>query len=70
MDFIIELLKVKRFNTILVVVDRLTKYAHFIFVRHPYIAKDIVLVFIREVVKLHNFLCTIISDRNQVFMSN
>lgn len=43
-------------DTILVVVDRLRTYAHFIHVSHPYSAKDIVDVFIKEVVKLHGFL--------------
>lgn len=69
MDFIVGLPKVRGFNTILVIVDRLSKYGNFLVVRHPYMAKDIAGIFIREVVKLYGFPWTIISNRDHVFMS-
>lgn len=49
------LLRVRGFDTILVVVDRLSKYEHFIVVCHPYTAKDIAEIFIREFVRLYDF---------------
>ncbi|MCI33970.1 transposon TF2-1 polyprotein, partial [Trifolium medium] len=49
MDFIGGLPKVKGIDTVMVVVDRLTKYAHFIPVSHPYTAKEIAELFIKEV---------------------
>ncbi|WVZ23326.1 hypothetical protein V8G54_001870 [Vigna mungo] len=53
MDFIGGLPKTQGVDTILVVVDRLTKYAHFIAIAHPYTAKDIAEIFIKDIVKLH-----------------
>jgi hypothetical protein len=70
MDFIGGLPKVQGIDTIMVVVDRLTKYAHFIPVKHPYTAKDIAELFIKEIVRLHGFPSSIVSDRDKVFLSS
>ena len=69
MDFIGGLPKVKGRDTIMVVVDRFTKYAHFTALSHPFTAKDIATVFLKEVVRLHGFPQSIISDRDQIFLS-
>lgn len=69
-DFIFGLSKVKGFDTVLVLVDRLTKYAQFIVIQHLYITKDIASVFIREIVRLHGFLRTIVSNHDRIFMSH
>ena len=45
MDFIIRLPKSCRKDTILVVVDHLSKYGHFIALKHPYSARTITEVF-------------------------
>ena len=50
--------------------DRLTKYAHFLPLRHPFSAKDVAELFVREIVRLHGFPKTIISDRDRVFVSH
>lgn len=70
MDFIGGLPKSKGKDTILVVVDRLSKLAYFIPLCHPYSAKDVAGAFTAEVLRLHGFPSSIISDRDRVFISS
>jgi len=54
----------------MVVVDRLTKEAHFILViKSTYAANDVAHVFIRDVVRLHGVPKTIVSDMDAKFTS-
>ena len=62
MDFITTLRQTKGPNSIMVVVDRLSKYAHFVALGHPFIAKDVAKLFLKEIVCLHGFPKIIISD--------
>ena len=70
MDFITALPKVAgNFDSIFVVVDRLTKIAHLIPTRTTASASDIAQLFVREIVRLHGIPARIISDRDAKFTS-
>jgi hypothetical protein len=49
-------------DSILVVMDRFTKYAHFIPMKHPFSAQQVACVFVDSVVRLHGMPKSIISD--------
>lgn len=69
MDFITALPLSFGFIVIMVVVDRLSKYAHFIPLKSDYSSKTVAEAFMNTVVKLHGMLESIISDRDKVFTS-
>lgn len=70
LDFITGLPKSKGYEVVLVVVDRLYKYSHFILLKHPYTAKSIVELFVKEIVRLHGIPKSLISDRDPLFVSH
>lgn len=69
-DFIEGLPISSGFSVILVVVDRLTKYAHFVALKHPYVALSVAKTFVAQIVRLHGIPTSIVSDRDRVFLSS
>jgi hypothetical protein len=69
MDFIEVLPKSQGFDTILVVIDKFSKYDHFIPLSHPYTALTIAQQYFQTVYKLHGMPEAIISDRDRIFTS-
>lgn len=69
MDFIWGLPKSNGFKAILVMVDRLSKYNHFLLLKHSYTAKNVAALFVTEVVRLHGIPKSILSDRDPIFLS-
>jgi hypothetical protein len=67
MDFITGLPKSEGKSVIMVIVDRLTKYAHFCALSHPFKASTVATAFMETVQKLHGSPKIIVSDRDPIF---
>lgn len=66
MDFIEGLPQSGQYNCLLVVVDRFSKYGHFIPLVHPCTAAKVVSLFVDFLFKLHSLPESIVSDRDPV----
>jgi hypothetical protein len=70
MDFIVGLPRTScGYNSIWVIVDRLTKSAHFIPISNTYRVRQYTELYISHIVCYHDILKTIISDRGFIFMA-
>jgi hypothetical protein len=69
MDFITNLPLTNNKSTIWVVVDRLSKFAHFIAMPASFTVASLASIFLTEIHRLHGAPKTIVSDRYRVFVS-
>ncbi|KAL5556662.1 hypothetical protein UlMin_038898 [Ulmus minor] len=70
MDFVVGLPKTSNgYDAIWVIVDRLTKSAHFLPIKITYSLEQLADLYVKEIVRLHGVPISIISDRDSRFTS-
>ena len=70
MDFVIGLSRAQSgYDAIWVIVDRLTKLAHFLAIHNNYSLNQLAELYVDEIVKLHGVPVSIVSDRDPRFTS-
>lgn len=71
MDFVTGFPRTSKYHdSIMVIVDMLSKVAHFIVVKSTNLVSEVVEIFIKEIVRLHGVPKKIISNRDVKFTSN
>lgn len=70
MDFVEGLPTSENKDLMLVVVDRFTKHAHFIPMKHPITVQTVARAFSDTVFKLHGMPLVTVTDRDRIFTSN
>ena len=70
MDFITGLPSIQGKSCIMVVVDRLTKAAHFCALAAGFSSEKVAAMFVREVIRLHGVPLSIVSDHDSCFVAH
>ena len=70
MDFVVRLPRTQSgHDAIWVIVDRLTKSAHFLAVKNTYSLEKLAHIYVDEIVRLHGAPVSIVSDKDPIFTS-
>jgi hypothetical protein len=67
MDFIVGLPKSRNKSFIMLVVDRLSKYAHFCALQHPFTTATVAQIFMDNIFKIHGMPNSIVSEKKPHF---
>jgi hypothetical protein len=70
MDFIVSLPKLGNKSVIMVVTDRLSKYAHLCAFQHPFTTSTMAQILMDNILKLHDMPHFIFFDRDPTFTNN
>ena len=71
MDFVTHLPRTPwRHDVVWVILDRLTKSAHFLAVRMTFTLEEFRRLYFQEIVRLHGVLVSIVSDKDPKFMAH
>lgn len=70
MDFIEGLPSSGSIDCVLIVFDWLTKYGHVLGLRHPFTAKEVAVVCVHDIVRLHGVPSSIVSDCDKIFLDS
>jgi transposase InsO family protein len=70
MDPVEGLPKSNNKDVILVVVDRFTRYAHFLTLSHPFTVQDVIASFLENIFKLHGLPTVIVTNKDRILTSN
>jgi hypothetical protein len=76
LDFIVKLLLLKKvligvvYDSILIVIDWLTKYAYFIFYKKSLTVEELAYIFNKNIITNYEIPEEIISDKDKLFTSN
>lgn len=69
MDFIEGLPQSGSFNAIWVIVDKFSKFSHFVPLKHLFTAASVARLFMEHIYRLHGLPKSIVSDRDRIFTS-
>lgn len=69
LDFVKGLPMSRGYSCIMVVVDKLTRYAHFVPLAHPFSAVQVASAYMANIYKYHGLPYALVSDRDHIFTS-
>jgi len=76
MNFIIKLLKLtnlaikNKYDSILIMINKLIKYLHIIACKEKFIAEQLKYIVLNRLIRYHDILKELISNRDKLFTSN